>query len=103
MTRPRVIWKYPLTGGQAMELTLPFDESRWPVVHHVDFDPSSGLPALWIEHDLPGGNTGDPTVVMRVRAITTGGYVEPGWLFVGTILRPDGLVFHLFTWGVPRV
>lgn len=81
----RAIWRFPVTGPDQFDMTVPGP------ARGVHVGLKHGKPQLWVEVS-PGGN--DETLTFRV--VPTGAAYAPEWEHVGTFILDEGdLVFHV--------
>lgn len=79
-----VIWRYDIADGAVLRIPAG---AR---LLHVGWE--SAAIRLWVMVDPQL-----PKLERRVKAVPTGGELDPeGWEFVGTVITPQALVWHVF-------
>ena len=82
----RTIWKFTLEPG------VTAIRGYTPIVRHVGVDPAAldNLPTVWVELDPVGDD------IVEVTFIGTGHPVPDNIGFVGSVVTPAGLVWHVY-------
>jgi hypothetical protein len=83
----KAIWKFPIPLGVITGVEVDPGAS----VKHVDADPASGHPAVWIEVDTDADKT-----ERLFRVFGTGHEIEAGWEHRGSFVEHGGYVWHIY-------
>lgn len=83
----RVIYHYPMPEPDGKRHTVPL--TRYAKIVHVGL--RHGIPTFWVEVEK-----GEPTRSVKVVVVGTGWDVPEGVNHQGTVITPEGLVWHLY-------